>query len=361
MNNREEQNTNPSRFGYNLGLQYSKEIENLSSEYILSKEGDTLKRDNETTTPQKWANEIQHFLINNGSLTLSDDHHNIFKILTNNDDQSDNDEEEEEEDFDNTLKYKKLQTLMFSNRSKKFRKPAEELKAAKKLDEFLTGWFIRYYKVRYLDLEEELKNCRNLESIFEELNKLDYEINYTSIRGKIMSLFEKRFLFQDDENIKEPISIWSQNSTDEILDIGKQLGFEKTESDLFIMNLYSLFHHFYRLLSTENYSMSDLKTILKNIFNSNFNKKDMLNNKALRKIILNNIDDADNFEKFKIVHVPTENTNKFTLKCFYKSTNKFNQDYNNIWSESKGMEINEVEDNGDYSLLNEDEVENLQK
>ncbi|KAL6929208.1 hypothetical protein ACO0SA_002548 [Hanseniaspora valbyensis] len=359
MNNREEQNTNPSRFGYNLGLQYSKEIENLSSEYILSKEGDTLKRDNETTTPQKWANEIQHFLINNGSLTLSDDHHNIFKILTNNDDQSDNDEEEE--DFDNTLKYKKLQTLMFSNRSKKFRKPAEELKAAKKLDEFLTGWFIRYYKVRYLDLEEELKNCRNLESIFEELNKLDYEINYTSIRGKIMSLFEKRFLFQDDENIKEPISIWSQNSTDEILDIGKQLGFEKTESDLFIMNLYSLFHHFYRLLSTENYSMSDLKTILKNIFNSNFNKKDMLNNKALRKIILNNIDDADNFEKFKIVHVPTENTNKFTLKCFYKSTNKFDQDYNNIWSESKGMEINEVEDNGDYSLLNEDEVENLQK
>ncbi|KAL6929974.1 hypothetical protein ACO0SA_001380 [Hanseniaspora valbyensis] len=325
MNNNEKPKT-VSQVVYTFYKQFVQEIEIESQRFVLTKEDGVFKRNNQTTTPQQWVTDIQKFLLENSLISLPRDQQTVFRILIN------NEEDQEENDSEQNLdKYEKIRSMIFGHLEERQRQPPQELAAAKNFDELLTGWFLRFYNVFCMKSEKELNVDRNLKSLFELLNNKTFEIDYAPIRSKIMSTYKKLFLFQDDKNTKENLSSWSIRSREEIIEISTALGIDEEETDKFGFNLYSMFHHFTRLLVTGKYSMEDIRMIVNGIFNLKFNKKIMLNYNNMTEAIFTNIKDTECFEKQKIVCFSNNKPNHFTMKCISKTKKRSHQDddYNN--------------------------------
>ncbi|OBA26369.1 hypothetical protein HANVADRAFT_2900 [Hanseniaspora valbyensis NRRL Y-1626] len=179
----------------------------------------------------------------------------------------------------------------------KFRNPTDQLKAAKEFDEYFGGWFKRFYKVHYLNIEEELSNCITLKSVFDELEILRNNINYSLVRERIMNLYQKSILCQNDEKTPETFIEWGLRTTEEAAETSQEVGFEDDEISHGVMGLYWLFLSFDRLLKSDNFSLDDFRILLLDIFNLNFNKKKLS--------IDNSIYGRDSSVKYKVVIFPT--------------------------------------------------------
>lgn len=321
MDNTEEQTTNLFRFVFDLYKDYSLEIEEASYENVLSREQGVLKRAYETITPRKWITEIKTFLTKNPTAAISKEQCKIFIILIN----DDKDQE--------STKYEKLKTLIFRNCNKEFKSPAEQLKAAKEFDEYFGRWFKYFYKVHYLNIEKELSNCITLESVFNELEILRNNINYSLIIDRIMSLYQKSILCQSDEKSDETFIGWFLNTANEAYEISQEIGFEDNEINQCVLSLYWLFLSFDRLLKSGNFSLDDFRKILCDIVNSHFNKTVMLDCRKMFRVIGNSIYGRDSSVKYELVIFPTREENKFSPRFVCKNKKNNNQGdgyYNNL-------------------------------
>lgn len=329
MNNMEEQEMKPRNFVFELYKKYTKQIEDASSEYILTKENEVLKRNNEKVTPQQWIMDIKNFLIENPRAALSNDQCDIFTTLIN-DDKEDDDYEEEEDTNQTLIKYKKVRDLIFQDRSKRLRKPDQELKAVEEFDHYCVKWFRGFYKVEHLKVNNELTKCKTLESLFDVLNNSPNEINFITIRDEVMDVYNRLFLCSNETKSTTDFVDWGLQLNKDVEKIGKQLGYQNNEIDDFRSSLLTMFCGFNRLLLTPYYTIKDFRIIINDVFSSNFDKKVMMDPINTIFAMSNNIDKTKSCDEYKVVSVPSGYENTYKTKLIYKNNNTTDQINNDV-------------------------------